>query len=276
MRLLLELTITTLLFAIGLEARAADLVYLWRRPLLLAKSLCAMYLVVPAVAVLMALTLPLPASTDLALVILAICAGAPLLPKKVLRVGGDPTYLFSLVVTTSLLSIVTIPAGVKVVGRFVSLESSVTSSAVAVTVLGRVVLPLAIGMGIRVLLPGSAARVGDVLLRAAGVGLGICSLVLLATRWRILLEVGWPSFLAFAIFTGAATVTGHLMGGPEPSGRTSLAIACASRHVALALLVAASYRGPRALTLVAGYLVATALVSLPYLRWRSRVHDRVD
>ena len=32
-----------------------------------------------------------------------------MLPKKLIKIGGDPAYLFSLVVATSLLAIVTVP-----------------------------------------------------------------------------------------------------------------------------------------------------------------------
>jgi len=44
------------------------------------------YLVMP---VLMAQVLDLPERAELALVILAICAGAPLLPKKLIKFGGS-------------------------------------------------------------------------------------------------------------------------------------------------------------------------------------------
>ena len=105
--LLFKTSIATLILAIGMTD---DIVYLWRRPVLLMKSIIAMYLVMPAVAVLMARVLDLPERTELALVILAICAGAPLLPKKLIKFGGDPSYVFSLIVNTSLLAIATVPA----------------------------------------------------------------------------------------------------------------------------------------------------------------------
>ena len=50
--LLLKTSIATLIFAIGMTAVTADIVYLWRRPVLLVKSVAAMYVLMPAVAVL--------------------------------------------------------------------------------------------------------------------------------------------------------------------------------------------------------------------------------
>ena len=46
--------------ALGLKARAADVLYLWHRPGLLLRSFLAMYLVTPLIAVLLVLLLNLP------------------------------------------------------------------------------------------------------------------------------------------------------------------------------------------------------------------------
>jgi BASS family bile acid:Na+ symporter len=37
---------------------------------------------------------------------------------------------------------------------------------------------------------------------------------------------------------------GHALGGPNPGHRTALAIACATRHIGIAVLVATSFPGP--------------------------------
>jgi len=58
--LILKTSIATLIFAIGMTAMIDDIVYLWRRPVLLVKSIVAIYLVMPSVAVLMARVLDLP------------------------------------------------------------------------------------------------------------------------------------------------------------------------------------------------------------------------
>ena len=122
--ILLKASIAALIFAIGMTAITEDIVYLWRRPALLLKSIIAMYIVMPAVAVLMARTFDLPPRTELALVVLAICAGAPLLPKKLIKFGGDPSYVFSLIVTTSLLAIVTVPASLHFLAEIISFDTS--------------------------------------------------------------------------------------------------------------------------------------------------------
>jgi bile acid:Na+ symporter, BASS family len=269
--LVLKATIGVLIFAIGMTVTMSDVAYVWRRPVLLAKSLFAMYVVVPLVAVLMARGLDLPWGTGVALVVLGVCAGAPLLPKKLIKLGGNPTYILSLVVTTSILAIITVPAGLALLSGFVSFEATVVPSEVAATILKALLMPLGAGMLVRAVLPGFTERFGEPLLQWASVALGLCAVVLLVAGFRLVIDVGIPSLLAFAAFSLAALVAGHVLGGPDPGDRTALAVACASRHVGLALLIAANYRGQRTLELVAGYLVASAIVSLPYLRWRSKV-----
>ena len=108
----LKLAVVLLIFAIGLGATLQDLTYLWRRPGLMARSLLAMYVIVPAIAFAM-----VKASTSRrpcgGLLVLAVSAGAPLLPRK-LSSFGDDAFVFSLTVTSSLLAVVLVPTWVAV------------------------------------------------------------------------------------------------------------------------------------------------------------------
>jgi predicted Na+-dependent transporter len=264
----LHYSIMALIFAIGMTANGADIIYLWQRPVLLIKSIVTMYLVVPAIAIIMTLLLKLPAATELALVILAICAGAPLLPKKLIQLGGNPAYVFSLIVTTSLLAIVTVPLSLDILADFIPFNTTAaTPMGVASVILKSFLWPLAAGMLARWLLPALADAVSDGLLKVAGVAMAVCALIVLIMGFRSLLEVGLDTLLAFALFTLAAMVAGHMQGGPERANRTALAIACSSRHIGLALLIASNAQRPETLTLVIAYLFASALVSALYIAW---------
>jgi BASS family bile acid:Na+ symporter len=266
--LLLKSSIGALIFAIGMTATTEDVVYLWRRPILLAKSAIAMYVVMPIVSIVMDYLFDLPTKTELALIILAICAGAPLLPKKLIKFGGDPSYVFSLIVTTSLLAIVTVPASLYFLDRMVPLETSaVTPFQVASVIFKTFLLPLGAGMLLRLLFPATTKIIADPLLKIAGTIMGICSIIALVAGFGLVFTVGLQSVLAFALFTLAALVAGHLLGGPDLSSRSALAISCASRHIGLALLIAVNARGQHSLALVVAYLLASAVVSMLYVFW---------
>ena len=266
--LTLKVSIAALILAIGMSATIEDVTYLWRRPILLLKSIVAMYVVMPVVAVGMARILDLPPKTEAALVVLAICAGAPLLPKKLIKFGGDPSYVFSLIFTTSLLAIVTVPVSLQLLGGIINADSMIaTPFEVARIILKSFLLPLGAGMLLRLTIPAFSERIGDWLIKIAGLIMGLCALIIMVFGLRLVFEIGLSSVLAFAVFTAAAIVAGHLLGGPEEFNRTSLAVACASRHIGLALLIAAHTPGRHAVALVVAYLLASAIVSILYVRW---------
>ena len=189
---ILKLAIPALLFAMGLHASFRESLYLWARPALLIRSLVAMYVAVPLLAIALAVTFDLPRGTELAMIILAICAGAPLLPRKVLKLGGDPDFGISLAVVTSLLAIVTVPLSLRALGGLVELESGLGPGEVASAILWSFLLPFGAGMGVRAVAPAFAARLSDPLLGVAGTVLIVGTLLKVAFGWRILLGIGAP------------------------------------------------------------------------------------
>jgi BASS family bile acid:Na+ symporter len=268
--LVLKLSIVTLIFAVGLGSTPADLIYLWRRPKELLRSLFAMYVAVPLAALLVAKTLPLGVAVKTAILVLAISAGAPLLPKKLMKIGREG-YVFSLVVTSSLLAVVVVPAWLAFLGPLFGREASVDPGAVALIIAKAFLVPLVVGMLLRWPLAKVAERLSDRILRVAGAALLVAGLALLVLHWRLLVEVGWIPLLALAGMTAVALAIGHVLGGPDPSDRTALAISCASRHVGIAMLAASTVPGPKTVALVLAYSLASAAVSIPYLKWRGRV-----
>ena len=267
--LVLKLSVASLIFAIGLGSTAADFGYLWRRPALLVRSLLAMYVVVPLAALAAVRLLALPTPVKTAILVLAISAGAPLLPKKLMKLGREG-YVFSLVVTSSLLAIVVVPAWLTLLGPYFGRESSVEPRAVALLVAKAFLGPLALGMLVRRVVGPAAERASEWILKVAGATLLAAGLLLLLAAGRLLLDVGWLPLLALAGMTAIALGIGHALGGPDPDDRTALAVACATRHVGIAMLAASTTPGPRVVALVLAYVLASAAVSIPYLKWRGR------
>ena len=99
---------------------------------------------------------------------------------------------------------------------------------------------------------------------------GLAGLALLVLHWPLFTAVRWPGMVALVVLLLLAVAIGHLLGGPHPDDRTALAIACATRHIGVAVVVATAFRGPRTMVLLAAYVVASAVVSIPYLQWCRR------
>ncbi len=115
-------------------------------------------------------------------------------------------------------------------------------------------------------------RVREVVLCAAGAGhdgaLAIGALTLPALDWQVILEARWTGVLTLTAFTAVALAIGHLLGWVAVEDRTALAIACSTRHLGIAVLVAASVPGPRTAVVVAVYILTATAISIPYLKWR--------
>lgn len=265
----LRVLVVVLVVAVGLGSTAADLTYLWRRPGLMLRSLLAMYVVVPLLALALAAVLDLPPWVDVALLVLAISAGAPLVPRKLRWLDND-AYVFSLAVTSSLLAIVTVPAWAALVAPLYGTTSQLRPAQLAPIVAKSFLAPLALGMLLRLPLRSTADRLSERILSLGGVALAVCGLVLLVGHGQLLVEAGWGLLVSLMVIAFSALAVGHIAGGPDPETRTALAVCCATRHVGIAVLVAASLSEPRTTVLVAAYIVTSAAVSIPYLVWRRR------
>jgi len=268
--LALKASVALLIFAVGLGSRLKDFSYLTQRPGVMLRSLLAMYVVVPLLALAAVKLLHLPPGVEVALLVLAISAGAPLLPRKLMRLGNEE-YVFSLVVVSSLLAILTVPAWLTVLEPQFTRLDTVDAGKVAVVLGKSFLLPLLLGMAARWLLRDASDRVSDALLKAVGVVFSACALTLLVTHWQLIAAIFGLPLLALGGFTLAAICVGHLMGGPDPNDRTALAVTCATRHVGVAMVIAAATPGPRTVVLIVAYMLASALVIIPYMKWRSRV-----
>ena len=86
---------------------------------------------------------------------------------------GREGYVFSLVVTSSLLAVVVVPAWLAVLGPLFGRESSVEPRAVALIIAKAFLAPLVVGMLLRWPLSKIAERLSERILRVAGIALAL-------------------------------------------------------------------------------------------------------
>lgn len=265
--ILLKICVAAIIFGIGLDSAASDAARLFRHPGLLLRSLLAMYVLVPLAAFVLVRMLPLRPGVEAGLLVLAVSAGAPLLPRKLLGIG-DGAYIFSLVVISSVLAIVLVPLWLAVLGPLFPRLPHFAPERTAIVLAQSFFLPLIAGMVLRRLLPKPAAWLSQRLVGLAGLVLTAAALVLIALHWHEVAEARWSGILTLAALIFIALVIGHLLGGPNEDDRTALAIACATRHIGIAILVATAVPGPRTAVIIAVYVAVSAAISIPYMRWR--------
>jgi predicted Na+-dependent transporter len=133
-----------------------------------------------------------------------------------------------------------------------------------------ILLPVAVGMGLRLAWPKWTDVLANRLMSVAGLVLTVCGIALLVTHGEILRNIGWHGVAGLAAFLVSALAIGHLLGGPSSDDRTALAVICATRHIGVALAVAITFAGTNVPVLIVGYVITTAVLSLLYLFWRRR------
>ncbi len=105
----LQVSVFCMVFGFGLKTTTQDLSYLIRRPSLLVRSLLAVFVVMPIVAVLLAVLFDFELTVERALIALAVSPVPPLLPRKESKAGGDEHYALGLMAILALLAIVVTP-----------------------------------------------------------------------------------------------------------------------------------------------------------------------
>src|SRR5215467_162354 len=237
-RLALTASILLLVFALGTRADAEHATYLFRHPARLLRGFVAMGVVVPLVAAALVAVVHLDPAVEIALLLMAVSPIPPILPSKLLELGGRSRYVFGLLVAASLIAIVWVPVAIEVLGWVFHREAYVGAGVVARVVGVTVLLPLAVGLVVRRVAPLAAervapgvSRVGNVLLLAGVVA------VLLFMAPAIVTLVGNGTILVIAVIVGTGLLAGHWLGGPDPGDRTALAFASSTRHPGVALAI---------------------------------------
>lgn len=269
----LQVSVFFTVVGFGLASSLEDLLFLFRRPWLLARSLLAMFIIVPVFAVAVTELFNLHSAVEIAVVALALSPIPPLLPLRAFKAGGTASYTFGLLFTAALLSVVLIPIGVTLAAGILGFAAQSVAPAIVKIVLVTVILPFLLGVAVNSLAPGFAARIVKPIFFSALAVLVVCALVVLyALMPAIISLIGDGTILVFVIFVAVGLVAGHLLGGPEESDRRVLALASAVRHPGVAIVIATANFPDQKLVVPAIflYLLLNGVVSIPYLVWRRR------
>jgi BASS family bile acid:Na+ symporter len=263
--------------AVGLRSKPGDATYLARHPGLLARSLLAMNVLMPLLALWLAIVFALHPAVKLALIALALSPVPPFLPHKMVRSGGHGSYVVGLFVAASLAAVVVVPVSVSLLGSLFGVPFKMPPIEIAKLVGASVLLPIGIGMSLRRLAPTGAARAAGPVTRLATIVLVVALIPLLAGSWPAMRSLlGNGTLVAIVMMTLAGLGVGHLLGGPNRDDRVVLALATASRHPAVAIsILTVNFPNekivPAAVVLA---LIVSTIVSVPYTAWTKRAIRR--
>jgi predicted Na+-dependent transporter len=275
--LVLQLSIGLIVACVAMRASPGDLRYLLSRPSLLIRSLLAMNVLTPILAVAIAASCKLNPQLEVALILLAVSPVPPVLPGKQGKAGGSVSYAVGLLMIAALLAIVTVPLSVNLIGRFFGRDVSVPMPLIAKVVGMSVILPLILGTIVRRSAPSFAARFAEPISKVGTILLLLGVVPFVFKSWHAIVgQIGNFTLVAIVLFVVASLLVGHLLGGPDPDDRTVLGLATATRHPGVAMTIAGAIGAPENRPAVTGALLLTVLVSAIvtgfYVKWRKRGH----
>ncbi len=277
-RIAFQLSLAVFVFGSGLRARFADVPYVLKQPALLARSLAAVLVVMPVLAVLLVRFFGLSTEVAVALVALSISPLPPLLPQRGEKAGGSPRYALGLVLALALLATPVIVLAVTLLEKVFGRDYVATPWAITRLLVFAIVAPLMLGMTLARFAPGVAARLAPPLERLQRVLLPVAAVALLISAAPGMgALIGNHTLAAVTIFVVVGFGVGHLLGGPDPGCSAVLAFATSCRHPATAMaLAAANYPTQNERGALALYALVTTVAGLLYAAWmrhRYRVPD---
>lgn len=276
--LAIQFSMALMLFSVALRSPRREVVHLLHEPGLLARSLLAMNVLMPVVAVAIAVAFDLNPAVEIALVASALAPIPPIVPGKEIRAGGRQSYVLRLLAVSGLVSIVFVPAMAALLGHGFGRPVHVAVGSITKIVAASILLPLLAGYAFRHVAPSLAGRIAKPLSTVAMVLLVAACLPVLVQVWPALKSlVGNFTLLAIVAFVLIGLAVGHVLGGPDPDHRTVLALSTATRHPAVAIAVLQGTPHPNAaIAAVLLVLLTGMVVSIPYVKWRSRTHAAED
>lgn len=270
--IVIQVSLFLLVMSFGMQTTLNDVSSIFRQPGKLARALAAMYVLIPAAAIVLVKLFALNPIIEVVLVALAASPLPPVLPLKMIKAGSDKAFSFGFLTVTSLLSLAVVPLLFLVFDSIAERGASFSMSSILKTVIVGIVLPIILGITIRHFAPafaerfaGTIGKVGMILLLAAFIPVLIA---LLPLMWSL---VGNGTIIAIIVFAFIATTVGYLLGGPDQSSRTVLTIASATRHPGVAIALASANVAEDETKLAAAavllYLLVSSIVLAPFLKW---------
>jgi BASS family bile acid:Na+ symporter len=250
--------------AMGLGLTISEITAPLRNVRLVAMSLLANFVLMPAAALLLARVLRLDEPFGVGLLLLGMAAGAPFLPKLAQIAKGDLAFAVALMVVLMVITVGYLPLVLPMLLPGVSVNPAQIARSLIVLML----VPLAVALAIKARLPGVAAAVKPWCDRLSTLGLVAVVLLLVVVNFADVVSVfGTRAILAGLLFIAIGYALGWALGGPAAASRPVLGLGTAQRNIAAALVVGGqNFTDPNVVVMVVVVAIVSLLILLPLSR----------
>lgn len=204
------------------------------------------------------LLLPLDESLEIGLILLAMAAGAPFLPKLAEVAKGNVAFSVGLMVLLMVVTIIYLPIVLPLLLGGVE----VSPWDIAQSLIVMMLLPLAIGLFVNARYEEIAANIRPTFAQASNIAILVLTVLGLVLNFSDIIGlIGSYGLLAGAIFIVVAMLIGYYLGGSESSIKSVMGLGTGQRNIAAALVVAGQNFGMEVIT----YLMVISVVGLVVL-----------
>ena len=250
------------MLAMGLSLTLDQIVEPLRNARTVVIALAINFVLAPVTVWLIQLVLDLDDDLYTGLILLAVAAGAPFLPKLAQTAHGDAAFSVGLMVLLMVSTVIVMPIALPLILSGASVEPWDIASSLIFLML----LPLAIGLVVRARYRATASALQPHMAQASTLALLILLVGGIVLQWDgIVSLVGTGGIVAMVVFTGVLVAVGYVSGGSGGRARVVMGLGTAQRNVAAALVVAAQNFSdrPNVITMVMVGALVGLVILLP-------------
>ena len=244
--------------SMGLSLKIPQIIAPLKDIKLVVLALVANFVLVPLVAVVITLLIPLDEPVRIGLILLATAAGAPFLPKLAEVAKGSTAFSVGLMVLLMVVTIIYLPLVLPLLLGGVEVNPWDIAQSLIVMML----IPLAIGLFINARYEETAAKIQPTFGQASNIALLALTVLGLVLNFKEMIGlVGSLGILAGIIFIVVSVVIGYLLGGSDGEIKSVMGLGTGQRNISAALVVAAQNFDTNVIT----YLMVIAVIGLVVL-----------
>jgi BASS family bile acid:Na+ symporter len=244
--------------SMGLSLKMKQIIEPLKNVKLVVLALVANFVLIPILAYVITLLLPLDESLSIGLILLATAAGAPFLPKLAEVAKGNIAFSVGLMVLLMVVTIIYLPIVLPLLLQGVA----VSPWDIAQSLIVMMLVPLAIGLFVNARYEATAAKVQPTFGQASNIAILVLTVLGLVLNFNSMIAlVGSWGILAGIVFIVASTLIGYFLGGSDSDTKSVMGLGTGQRNISAALVVAGQNFGMNVVT----YLMVIAVVGLVVL-----------
>lgn len=266
--LFIALFLATAMLSLGLDLRVGQIIGALRNRRLMAASLLSSVVLVPLVALILTLLIPMDEALQTGFLLYALAAGVESGPKFVQMARGNSAFAIGLLMVQITITVVGLPLAIS----YVVPDAQINRSTVLLKLLLVVALPLGIGLFVRARNQALAARLSPGLHRTSMILLLLVLAHLFYANFDTMLSVEPFALLASLLLFAIALPIGYALGGPERADRRALGIMSFARNAAISMMIASQVfpQEPKVMAMVVVLALMTFVTTAAVTAWFSR------